>query len=68
MEGEETACVLDFLTNVCKLPLMTAVELVPGFVSAGMATRAQLFDLSDSGLKTCGVSNGSQRKKVGTCL
>jgi len=58
-------CVLDFLTNLCGLPLMSAVPLVPGFVAAGARTRAELFALTDCDLKErCGVANAAQRKKV----
>jgi hypothetical protein len=59
------ARVLDFLTNLCGLPLMSAVPLVPGFVAAGVTTRAQLFALNDADLRgKCGLSHAAQRKKV----
>lgn len=56
--------VLDFLTNLCGLNLGTAVPKVKGFLDAGISTRAQLFALTDSELKDCGLTHAAQRKKV----
>ena len=56
--------VLDFLTNLCGLKLGTAVPKVKGFLDAGVSTRAQLFALTDSELKACGLTHAAQRKKV----
>ena len=56
--------VLDFLTNLCGLNLGTAVPKVKGFLDVGISTRAQLFALTDSELKDCGLTHAAQRKKV----